>query len=550
MLLLAMPAQAQLVGSSTTSVSASAAFVPLGVEVTFTVQVTATAGDITEPGLGVTLFDGSSYLVESIPVTGTALSGTATYTTTFTTVGERTILAVFNGTSSVGSSGGNSGTMLFNVIPTTSTTTISVSPNPSEAGEEVTLTANITAAAGDVTDSNMGVSFWVDNEMIVESVPVTGSALSGTATYKTTFAETGTYEVLAVYAGGDTVGSSNNTTTHTVVTPSDSLDLRAMQIVASRQAALTSGQAFTGAIGAAVSGVSGPGQATLSANGLHLSYGPESGAAAVQWPTGGAPQSNWQVWTDLRGAGVGDGGDDDLSGLQLNALAGVTRIITPDFYVGFVGGYETFGYDSDSLDASLDGDGWTVGGYVGGKIAGSVRYFAAAGYSGIGYDGTAGEADGSFDANRWIVSGGVSGAVPVSTFTIEPSANIFGIWENQDSYTDSLGTFQEENDFDTGRFSTGAKIMYPVQTASGLKLVPYAGLYADYSFEGSEDVAGTGLTGDELSSMLAQGWSARAMGGVTADFAGGSQFSLGAEVGGLGDSLQIWTVRSGLQLPF
>jgi hypothetical protein len=38
-----------------------------------------------------------------------------------------------------------------------------------------------------------------------------------------------------------------------------------------------------------------------------------------------------------------------------------------------------------------------------------LRYDAAVAYSGIGYDGTAGTAQGDFSGQRWLVSTGLSG---------------------------------------------------------------------------------------------------------------------------------------------
>ena len=92
---------------------------------------------------------------------------------------------------------------------------------------------------------------------------------------------------------------------------------------------------------------------------------------------------------------------------QVNLLAGSTRRLLPNFLVGVLGGYETFDYRSDALQGRLKGDGWTVGSYLGWMITQNIRFDAAVAYSGIGYDGTAGTAAGSFAGHRWLVSGGL-----------------------------------------------------------------------------------------------------------------------------------------------
>jgi hypothetical protein len=53
-----------------------------------------------------------------------------------------------------------------------------------------------------------------------------------------------------------------------------------------------------------------------------------------------------------------------------------------------------------------------------------------------------------------------------------------------------------------------------------------------------------------LASLLAGGWSARFTGGVSAKLEGDGKVTLGGEVGGLGDDVQFWTFRAGLNLPF
>ncbi len=195
--------------------------------------------------------------------------------------------------------------------------------------------------------------------------------------------------------------------------------------------------------------------------------------AELGWPGGGGGQGgDRQVWADLRTAGVGDwsadSDDEDLSGPQFNALLGVTHRIGDNLLVGLLGGYERFDYNSDTLDADLDGDGWTIGGYVGGRIAERLRFHAAAGYSGIGLaDSTAGTADGSFDANRWIVTAGCP-----ATWRCRPS------WSSRRWAPSAFGNArflrrqprhlpEEERDFDTGRVSAGAKI--PVSARDRLR---------------------------------------------------------------------------------
>lgn len=165
---------------------------------------------------------------------------------------------------------------------------------------------------------------------------------------------------------------------------------------------------------------------------------------------------------DRRGSLSSVPGASVLYGNQVNLLAGLTRKFTPNFLIGVLGGYETFDYRSDALTGRLKGDGWTVGSYLGWKITQGIRFDAAVAYSGIGYDGTAGTAAGSFTGNRWLVTSGLTGTYSSHGVQIEPSARVYALWERENAYTDSLSTLQAARDFATGRASGGVKLSYPL----------------------------------------------------------------------------------------
>jgi outer membrane autotransporter protein len=220
--------------------------------------------------------------------------------------------------------------------------------------------------------------------------------------------------------------------------------------------------------------------------------------------------------------------------------------------LGAVGGYETFNYVEQDINGKLTGQGWTVGSYLGWRITPTLRYDAAVTYSGIGYDGTAGTAQGNFNGQRWLVSTGLTGTYKTAGFFVEPSARVYALWEKENAYVDSLGTQQASHDFATGRASAGAKLSYPVPWTDGVLLAPYLGLYGDYYF--TRDDANTILAaggGVPLASApLLQGWSARVTGGLGAKLAGGATLGIGAQYGGIGSNTQIWTMIAKAQVPF
>jgi outer membrane autotransporter protein len=273
-------------------------------------------------------------------------------------------------------------------------------------------------------------------------------------------------------------------------------------------------------------------------------------------------EKDWLFWVDIRGTGLNRLTSTTtaagmtttaapLYGLQVNALAGLTYRLRPNFLVGVVGGYETFNYTEQDINGKLTGDGWTIGSYLGWKITPTLRYDAAVTYSGIGYNGVAGTAQGNFNGNRWMVSTGLTGSYKAWGLIFEPSAKVYALWENEGAYVDSLGTAQGNHDFSTGRASGGLKVAYPFTWADSVLLVPYAGLFGDYYFN-EDNAAAIVLAGGVplASTPLLQGWSARATAGVNAKFENGMMVGAGVEYGGIGSDFQTWTAKVKGQVPF
>ncbi|MBB5048945.1 hypothetical protein HNR60_003716 [Rhodopseudomonas rhenobacensis] len=502
-------------------------------------------------------------------------------------------------------SGTGTGSQLFSYVVPATTTSLSSSRNPSEAGQAVTFTATVNA--GGVTPT--GTVTFNDGGVAIGSAILSG----GTAALTTSALTIGTHSITAVFAGNaNFAGSTSSPLLQAVNTPQDSLKLRALQIMATKTIAQSSGAAISGAIDSAISeGFANGGQLlTPSGSGLRFNFtddpdqmGPASAETTVskRWngsygttaETAGIGASNggrgagrgksrvddafaaidrdtmktkaparqlvepkdWLLWAEVKGASIGQWNSNNtvsaLYGDQVNALIGLTRKVSTNVLVGVVGGYETFDYRSDTLNGRLKGDGWTLGSYAAWKFAAGLRLDAAAAYSGIGYDGAAGAANGTFDGRRWLVSGGLTGTTELYGFAIEPSARVYALWERENAYTDSLGTLQAERDFFTGRASGGLNASYPWLYSATVTLAPYAGLYADYYFTG-DDAAAVALAGTApLASVpLLDGWSARVTGGLAARFGNGAAVALGAELGGLGGTVQIWTLRGRASIPF
>ena len=460
----------------------------------------------------------------------------------------------------------------------TSTTTLASSLNPSQAGQAVTFTATVTGA------SPTGTVRFLDSGAQIGVATLSG----GTARFTTSALALGSHTITASYGGdGNNAASTSSALIQTVATPADSIRLRQMQVMVTPMVANVSGQAITGAIDSAISVGFGGTPPALTPNGSGFTYyfdGSTAGDAASRdsaddgglkqflaapgssnarvastfgamnyaaMPVKAAPvpaavPRDWLAWIDFRGTDFDRASaGDDFKGTQVNAIAGLTRRITPDFLVGVLGGYEHFDYSSQALNGVLRGDGYTAGTYLGWRLTSHLRFDAAAAWSDILATDTSGLASGTFAGSRWLVSGGFTGSFAWQRFMLEPSARVYALWEHEDAYTDSLGTLQAARNFDTGRASGGAKLSYALPAWSNMALVPYVGLYGDYYFSGDDAVALATTAGPVL-----EGWSARATGGIAAAFKNGAQLGIGGEFGGLGSDTHIWTGTVRGSLPF
>ena len=232
---------------------------------------------------------------------------------------------------------------------------------------------------------------------------------------------------------------------------------------------------------------------------------------ATKAPPLAAPSRDWLAWIDVRGTNFSRNTfGSDLKGAQVNALAGLTRKLTPNFLIGAFGGYEHFDYSSQAFSGVLKGDGWTTGAYLGWRLSPTCASMSAGAWSDILVNNVAGTASGNFAGQRWLGTGGLTGTYRWQAVVLEPSARIFTLWEHENDYTDSLGTQQTARNFSTGRASGGIKVNYPLAWSNTTNLAPYVGLYGDYYFS-LDDAATAGLT----TAPLLQGWSGRATGGMT-----------------------------------
>lgn len=559
------------------------------------------------PGSGiptgtVTFLDGATNQIGTVTLD---VNGSATLAIPTLTAGSHTITAVYNGSDNFK---GSSSNQVTHVVSTTSTTLTS-SLNPSRSGQPVTFTATVSGSGGTPTSTVtfkdgaalLGSSPLAGGVATFTTAALTVGSHSITASYggSATLAASMSASVIQVV---NIPADSMRLRAMQVLAAPVAAQASGQAIAGAVDAAITEGfsegggafitpsstgtrfnfaadpetrtdYASDGAnpFAAADGGFASParsldgslrGDATRSRvnDGFNaMAYATKAVPSTKAPPRIVAPP-DWLGWAEVRGSVLGRWNDNSglvlgavpgaplLFGNQVNALAGLTRKLTPNFLIGALGGYETFDYRSDALQGRLKGEGWTVGAYLGWRVSQNIRLDTAVAYSGIGYNGTAGLAAGSFSGNRWLATGGLTGTYRAYSFEIEPSARVYALWEHENAYTDTLGTLQTARDFSTGRASGGVKVAYPVRWSDTVLVAPYVGLYGDYYF--NTDNAGAIVPGAIPTGPIMDGWSARATGGLAARFNGGAMVSAGADRAGIGGNFALWTYRVRASVPF
>ncbi len=355
--------------------------------------------------------------------------------------------------------------------------------------------------------------------------------------------------------------STTATCTPVVVasTTSDSDKARAVQIAGSRIAGQTSGHAISSATGSAINHLfngPGPGAQGTPPSNLGGPFAAPNGlgarphAGAVPYDAGPRASlapigSPWRMWGDVRGTDIRDSDATvDLKSEQINVTAGIGRRLGSNHAAGLLAGYEDFRYAFTGV-GTLRGEGATVGTYFGMRLMPRLLLDAMVAYTRLEYDVVAGTASGSFDADRWLGSIGVTGGFAMGPrVLVEPSVRIYLLRESQDGWTDSLGTAQAARDFTEGRVSVGAKATTWMPVSAGM-LAPYVGLYGEYDF-GSDNGMPSGVLGLGLN----DGWSMRATAGVSLSTHNGFVLSLGGDVGGIGGDYLTQSVRAGAAVAF
>ncbi|MBX9462325.1 MAG: Ig-like domain repeat protein [Aquamicrobium sp.] len=221
-----------------------------GDSVTFTATVAAASGGGTPTGTVTFTVDGTA----QAPVTLDG-SGQATFTTASLAPGSQTIEATYSGDTTYT---GSTDTLTQTVEQITTTTALTSSQNPSNAGDSVTFTATVAAASGGGTPTGT-VTFTVDG---TAQAPVALDG-NGQASFATDALAPGNRTIEAAYSGDAAYTVSSDTLTQTV----DQIGTTAALVSSANPSTVGETVTFTATIAAASGGGTPTGTVTFSIDG-------------------------------------------------------------------------------------------------------------------------------------------------------------------------------------------------------------------------------------------------------------------------------------------
>jgi Bacterial Ig-like domain (group 3)/Chitobiase/beta-hexosaminidase C-terminal domain/NHL repeat len=288
---------------STTLLSLSPNPAIAGQSVTLTAAVSVGSGQPTPTGT-VTFLNGAAVLGAGT-LNG---SGVATYTTSTLSAGSYALSAQYNGNGNFSASSTTTTTETVSTV--SSATQLTVSPNPSIAGQTITLTAVITGGGGGILPT--GVVTFLNGSTILG----TGTVISGVASYSTSSLAYGSYTLTAQYSGDGNFLASNSSPVSQTVQPATTTQLT----VAPNPIALDQPLTLTATVAGGVPGVTPTGTVTFLNGAATLGAGTLNSSGVATFTTSSLPVGLYSLTAHY-------GGDDTYAISTSTAVATTVTMV-------------------------------------------------------------------------------------------------------------------------------------------------------------------------------------------------------------------------------
>lgn len=196
---------------------------------------------------------------------------------------------------------------------------------------------------------------------------------------------------------------------------------------------------------------------------------------------------------------------------------GADMLLTPDILVGALVQYDWITDQSNVLNSRVSGKGWMAGPYFSARLLPNLYFDARAAWGQSSNDirssvmttaifplggttVTTGIATGSYDTDRWLVRGNLTGNLQRGDWRFTPSVSVTYLEESHDAFTTSSGTLVASQTYQSGRVTFGPEVARRTTMASGTTIEPHVALTGvwNYTDNGSMIVGQTIVSPDDL----------------------------------------------------
>lgn len=187
----------------------------------------------------------------------------------------------------------------------------------------------------------------------------------------------------------------------------------------------------------------------------------------------------------------GDFADSDLGLLYV----GADYRVNSSLLLGVLAQFDWTDEDYDASGLDIDGRGWMVGPYMVARIHQNLIFDTRAAWGQSDNDiSPTGTYTDSFDTDRWLVKGQLTGDLHYGRWHFTPHVGIIYFEEDQKAYTDSNGIDIGSQKISLGRVTFGPKVSTNFDAGGDLVVSPYLGIKGIWDFDEAETVdVATGL---------------------------------------------------------
>lgn len=191
--------------------------------------------------------------------------------------------------------------------------------------------------------------------------------------------------------------------------------------------------------------------------------------------------------------------EDDIGGGDRDGHLGVLyvgadHVIRPWLLIGALAQFDWAEDESTRLGSDVTGTGWMAGPYITARLHKNVFFDARGAWGETDNDiDIVGVTKDKFDTQRWLAVARLTGDWWRGAFRVTPSASVKYIEDEQESFTNALGTFIPGQTVSLGRLKFGPEFGYRYDAVDGTRIEPHISIEGIWDFDEAGPLAIGGI---------------------------------------------------------